>query len=248
MPPPQDARPAEKPAPQPTDDRWTSELIPVFDVGLQAFNTWYCRPRLTKADGSVVVDDVLLAEGMGERAVNEKTLAGNMMQTITVAATHARRLAHQDGDATLIVPINGAALTYKDIAGTFSSACRQLEADIRRMLVFEVTNVADTVRMSYLDDIAIILHLFCKAYIGRVTPKSQDFKIFATCNYAGVSLPLMDKPWPADKVGPYLSAFVTRAQKSRLSAYVHGVGSPAIAEAATTAGAHFIDGVAVRPR
>ncbi|MBF0561130.1 MAG: hypothetical protein HQL37_03730 [Alphaproteobacteria bacterium] len=225
------------------------EYIPVFDTGEQAFTTWYCRPKRVKADGTLVAEDILLSEGLEDRAVNEKLVSTNMIRTLDGAVSLGRRLFNRgEAAATILVPINGMALTRKEIVGAFTNACRRIEDEIKAMLIFEVTNIADTVRMSYLDDIAIILFLFCRGYIGRISPKITDLRIFGTCNYHGVSLPLMDKPWPAATVNPYLTNFVANAQSNRLKAYLHGVGTPAIAEMATIAGVNFLDGIAMRPK
>jgi len=222
------------------------DFVPIFDHRHDKFDTLYCFPKMTKADGSLVADDALLGEGSGGRVVNEKLLIKNMEGTLQAGMQKAKQIAASGEDIKIIIPINGLALLVKAVAVEFSNICRPLDDAVRQAVIFEVTNIVDVNRMSFLDDIAIVLFPFCLTYGMRVLPSMRDFSICATCNYSGVALDLKNKPWPAKDVGAHLTNFAKATEANRLKAYVHGIATPELMAAAIEAGVRFIDGAAVK--
>ncbi|MBF0304318.1 MAG: hypothetical protein HQL41_01520 [Alphaproteobacteria bacterium] len=221
--------------------------VPVHDNRDDAWDTIYLRPRLDRPEGAIE-DEALLGLGWEERQRNVKAVTRTMLDVVEAGFDTAYRLIEAgEAQTKVIVPLFGAAFVDKSVASAFTEACKAQPPDVHRRIVFEVTGVGDEVAMSWLDDVAIVLHLFCLSYTCRVTPRSRNFTFHATCNYSGVSLDLANKPWPVDRVGPFLVDFVAKCKIARLRAYVHGVGSAELAAAAIEAGVRFMDGSAVRP-
>lgn len=123
-------------------------------------------------------------------------------------------------------------LALKEVAAEFAVECRQFEDDLKGLLVVEVFNFPMKLDIGLLDDIAVILHAFSPVYLARPNPGWTDFRVFANCNFQGVALDLRNKPWPVDKVAPYLQEFVNSARANRLPVYLHGVATSQIADAA----------------
>jgi len=219
------------------------DSVPIVDARTAVRHGFYCIPHRSNAEGNVVRGDPLLTEGEGKRKINTAVLARNVCLTVRTTVDHMRRAGDEEG--VFVIPINGKALSFKDIASDFTAECKGIEKELIERIIFEVVNVDDSVTMSYLDDIAIILYSYCHIYIAKVSLNVSHLSFFATCNYAGISLDLMGKAWPADKVGAYFQQFQERAETNRLLTYVHGIGTPEIAEASRAAGINFIDGKAV---
>lgn len=221
--------------------------VPVRDNRTDAWDTLYLRPRLEGAQGAIE-DEALLGLGWEERQRNVKGVTRTMLAVLEAGFGTARRLIDEGAsDTKVIVPLFGAAFVDKSVASAFTEACKAQPRAIHEQIVFEVTGVDDEVAMSWLDEVAIVLYLFCLSYICRVSPRSRNFSFQATCNYAGVSLDLGNKPWPVDRVGPFLAEFAVKCEAARLKAYVHGVGTAELAAAAVAAGVRYMDGAAVRP-
>jgi hypothetical protein len=226
---------------------FSMDFLPVFDGREGEVNTLYCRPTARSADGTVVADTDLLALGMSATVPRPRLTVRAMLHTMDMAAARAGLMVNAGDPRKLIVPVNGVALARKDIASALTERCREFGRDVAQTLIFEVTNTETGASLGVLDEIAIILYPFCLTYSARILPKAQDLKLYASCNYAGVALHMKDKPWPMKAVGGYFDDFTARTEAQRLKAYCHGLGTPALVEAALSAGVRFVSGPGVGP-
>lgn len=226
---------------------FTVDFLPVYDGRAGRVNTLYCRPSATTPEGGTAADEELLALGTGGRGGMSDVVVRTMLHTLDMAAARAGMMRAGGDGRKLIVPVNGAALARREIASVLTERCRELSREITQALIFEVTNAEDDTSLSVLDEIAIILHPFCLTYSARIKPKTQDLKLYATCNYTGIALHLKDKPWPMKAVGGYFADLTQRTEASRLKAYCHGLGTPELVEAALSAGVRFVSGPGVKP-
>lgn len=225
---------------------FTVDFLPVYDGREERVNTLYCRPSATGPDGRSIADEDLLALGTTGRSLKPDIVTRTMLHTVDMAAARAGMMVNSGDDRKLIVPVNGTALAHRDIASALTERCRELSRDVTQVLIFEVTNAEDDKSLSVLDEIAIILYPFCLTYSARIKPKTQDLKLYASCNYTGIALHLKDKPWPMKAVGGYFEDLTRRAEASRLKAYCHGLGSPDLVDAALNAGVRFVCGPGVK--
>lgn len=217
----------------------------VLDNRTNAHNTWYCLPYRENEDGTRIEDEALLSQGMEGRSIVERIVLDNMLGTIDHALSKAMAIHAESRDEVIIVPINGAALLYKNIATEFTAHCKKVPPAVLQLVIFEVVNSADESTMSFLDEIAVILYLFCLTYSCRISPATPDYTYYATCNYSAVSFWLGNRNWPLAKLSPLLTLMAQKAEKSRLKIYLHGVGSAPIRDAAAQAGIHYLDGNAI---
>lgn len=221
------------------------QTLPVVDCRTEAVNTVYLRPTGVDRTITPLVDEELLAVGTYDASGATNTINRTLMLTMEAAVERATALIRQSPDVKCIVPVNGAALHDKDTATQFTNYCRSYARHLSQTLIFEVVCISGSNAMSYLDEIAIILYPFCLTYSARITPKTQDLRLYATCNYSGIALDLKDKPWPMKAVGSYFDDLVRRSEQHRLKAYCHGLGSPELADAARQAGVRYLSGSGV---
>lgn len=226
------------------DEHRSHAYVPVYDNREGQFNTLYCRPRLVLTDGTTLNDDRVLMRGWEEKPRVERIVA-DMLPTLTAGFSKAAKLAAEGSETCVIVPVHGMALTHKEIASEFTAACKAFPRESHQRVIFEVLGMTEEQSISFLDDVAIVLYSFCLTYGARVSPKAPNFKYYATCNYTGVSLAMLDREWPADKVRGYFERFVAGAEASRLKSYVHGVGTAEIKAITSECGVRFVSGVAV---
>lgn len=222
---------------------------PVLALAEGQIHRLYAEPRLARSEGGELIDEEFLKQGSDSRSANTKQLAASHAFVVRQAG---RKLAELEADgnaaAKVIVPLSGVALMHRDVAGRFTEECRAIPRAAYSRLIFEITGLTDESKMSYLDDLAIILHAFCDQYIARITPTLPDPKIFSTCNYAALTLHLMDKPWPIAALRPQLTRMVERARNARLETILYGVGTDEILEMAREIGFDFAGGAAVERR
>lgn len=221
------------------------DFLPVVDTEAGIVSAYYCRPHLGKPDGGILVDEDVLALGTDGQAINDNLVVKTMLATLTAGVAKARKLVLQGSEAKVLLPINGAALIMKQVAAEFANFNRHLEEPVRQSIAYEVTNINDDQKLSYLDDIAIVLYPFCATYGARASLKTANYKVYSACNYNNISINLLDKPWPVQQLETYLQNYANLTGASRLNAYVHGLGTPALAEAAMAAGLRFLSGKGV---
>lgn len=220
-------------------------FIPVFDNRTGMFNTLYCRPALRKHDGSRLDDADFLSMGSVGKAFDEALLVRNMKIVVGAGLRKAERLAAETSDTKVITPICGVALAHKSVAAEFTKLCHSASQKGRSNIIFEVTSISDRQKMSFIDEIAILLLPFCAACQVRVPLSAVDIKMFAACRYAGISVDLQNKPWPLDVVGGHMKTFFTRTESSGLKLYVHGIGNQSLAGYLRGVGARFLSGKGV---
>ncbi len=230
--------------PSVSDADFKCDFIPVIDAMTGETMAYYCRPSGPGADGAALSDEAFLASGSKEdQSLDAAPAITNMRLTLDAAFQKARELA--GGGAGLIAPINGQGLANETMANIFTSVCQENGKDAVGDIVFEVTNASDQATMDFLDELAVVMFPFCKAYTARVPLDVPDVKVYCTCNYAGVAIDLENKPWTGEEVGDRLAALVQMAEGANLKAHVHGIGTEEVLSIAQAAGAHLIDGDAV---
>lgn len=205
----------------------------------------YCIPVASNKQGGRIFGDDVLLEGSRQRALDQKTLARSTQKILRDAAGHLRSAANRGEAPRLVVPLNGMALGVRAVADAFATECRDLEKGFRDQLTFEVFNLPKGASLSQVDDIAILLYSFCRQYLARPKPGKPEFKVFANCNFSGISLNLQDKSWPVERLTPFLGDFVEGAKHNRLVTYLHGVGTGDVAEVAVQCGINYMDGKVV---
>ncbi|MEO5336382.1 MAG: hypothetical protein H7841_05760 [Magnetospirillum sp. WYHS-4] len=191
-------------------------------------------------------DDAVLGDGLNGDRVNSALLLSDMSWTTYHGIKKAEELLNQGSDIKVIVPINGVALTYKPIASEFVRLCKSVPERVWSSTIFEVTNVNNVERMSFLDDIAVILYSFCLTFGARILPTCRDLKIYSTCNYSGVALTMGNRPMDVEKIRPFLRDFAERTERCRLKAYLHDIATPEIVDLARETGIRFVDGNVVK--
>ena len=224
-----------------TKSKVEANFLPVFDCQNDGISAYYCSPYRTSASGTVR-DEALLSVGMDERSINHAIVQENMIETIRRGVTKATTLQYEGGGEKVIIPINGSALVYKEIATEFTALCKGIQAEILQSVIFEVTNVSDDSSMSFLDEGAIILYLFCHKYSCRISPATLNFSYYATCNYSSVAFSLGNKEWPIEKISGPLRRIGLMAEASRLNVCLHGVATDEIRSAALASKIQYIDG------
>lgn len=189
-----------------------------------------------------IEDEALLPIGMNERGVNHAIVIESMVETIKRGVTKATKVFYDGGDQKFIIPVNGSALVHKEIAIEFMSHMKGVTADILKSITFEVTNVSDDSSMSFLDEVAIMLYIFCHTYSCRISPAILNFSYYATCNYSSVAFSLGNKEWPIDKISGPLRRIGLMAEANRLKVYLHGVATDDIKAAALASKIQYLDG------
>ncbi|MBF0248316.1 MAG: hypothetical protein HQL36_09650 [Alphaproteobacteria bacterium] len=222
-----------------------ARFFPVFDNTQQRFVGYYCLPRRTLDDGKVVSDEMLLSQGMDVKSVNTALVVENMLGTVRRGFAKALAQVNEGNGKLVIIPINGAALVRKEIATEFTAFCKTVPQEVFQAVVFEVTNVSDASAMSFLDEVAIVLYLFCATYSCRISPLTQNYSFYATCNYASVTLALGGQKLPVEKLGPHLQRVSQKAETSRLDVYLHGVPDTETKAAVERSGIRYMDGPGV---
>lgn len=220
-------------------------LRPIIDAASREAVACYFEPALPGRDGGVLTGDDALLDGSGGRALNQKVLAKNTSAVLGSAAMEFNSPEFKGLGLPVIVPLNAAAFVVNHVANAFTKTCRELEEVFSGHIIFEAMNFPEPLTLAAVDDLAILLFPFSDRYLARPHLGAKDFKVFANCNFYGVSLHLQDKPWPVDKVIPHLENFVAKAKANRLPAYLHGAGTGAIVDAALAAGCDFVDGAAI---
>lgn len=218
--------------------------VPVFDTRNSVVNTLYFRPTGVDRTIRPVEDEDLLAVGTYDLSGGDP-IARTMMLTLEAAIEKIPAFLRLAPDVKCIIPVNAALLQNRDTASQFTTFCRTHARHLTSALIFEVVNITGDQGMSHLDEIALLLYPFCLTYSARIAPKTQDLRLYASCNYSGIALDLKGKPWPMKAVGGYFEDLVSRSEQHRLKAYCHGLGSPDLAEAAQQAGIRFLSGPGV---
>lgn len=226
---------------------WSFNFLQVYDGREESCNTLYCYPHATKPSGEVIFDEELLNIGLGEKAVDKTALISGIVLTAKAVHEKLTALSASGDNSKVIVPINGAALAHKDVATEFVSVYKKFSTEMRKCIVFEVTNLTQN-SMSYADDIALLMYAYCYTYEMRVplsilNPKNlHNFSMFSTCNYSGICISLKNRNWPTSTLFPYLKLFATMTEQSSMKGYIHGVANKETFDYIKTLNIRFVDG------
>ena len=206
---------------------------------------FYCTPVFISAAGTAIFGDAVLTAGAEERILDQELLAKNVVGVVRQVAKYLHNSKLEGVDAKVILPINAEAMTVEPVASAFTNACREMLSQHNGQVVCEMMNFPAKFSIDYLDKLAILVYSFSHEYIARPNPAWTDFKIFANCNFQGVSFDLKNKAWPADKIQPHLEKFCKSANMNRLAPYLLGAATSEIQELAIDIGFKFVAGNAV---
>jgi hypothetical protein len=206
---------------------------------------FYCTPAYISADGTAVFGDALLTAGAEERILDQELLAKNVVGVVQQVAKYLHNSKLDGVNAKVVLPINAEAMTVEPVASAFINACREMLSEYNGQIVCEMMNFPAKFSIDYLDNLGILVYSYSPEYIARPNPAWTDFKIFANCNFQGVSFDLKNKAWPTDKIQPHLEKFCKSANMNRLTPYLLGAATPEIQSVAVDLGFKFVAGSAV---
>lgn len=210
---------------------------PIVDADGVHINTFRCRPYFRAVDGTVFGTEVVL----GHKGDIENTAARNAL-VLKLAFKALTRARTQDDDVKLIVPINSVALASREGRIVIHHAFEELLESLRSLIIVEVLNLPEKVSIDSLSDITIPMIPFTQNFIAEPHPATEDFTVFANCNYQGMIFDVSSFGDDIQVQRDKLTDFWAAATKARLKLMVRNIGGQEIADMAVRLEAQGMDG------
>ena len=172
---PRPARPMPPAAPEP--EKFVHSFAPFWDVRLEAVATWRC---LTKPADSVTRTS---EEHIRNRLAQTLSAIGRSMSVLS------RRLRQRDR-FLLSIPIGHELLSSPIARMELAYTCRNLPAEVRPYVLFEITGLPQGVPHSRMSDFITVLRPFAKAVLVHVPPHNLSFDAYQGLGIHAVGIDL----------------------------------------------------------
>jgi hypothetical protein len=227
------------PAPQGTNpgdnkEEFSFSFAPLWDTRREAITTWRCRAR--KA-----------LPGAPCRGGFTK-LKDDLTRTLALLHHASRVLAEriERGERFLIdIPLPYDMLSAPLGRMELGAACRELPADYRAFLTFEISDMPQGVPHSRINELVTAIKPFCKAVFAQVPYREGSYTPFqaAGINAIGVALPRYGRT--TSELREEIYRLSAAARKMALMSYLLDVDRLDLTAMACDAGINFIAGSVV---
>jgi hypothetical protein len=215
----------------PAKDEYSINFVPLWDARREAITTWRCRARKTLPG----------APGLGGITKLKDDLTRTLALLHRASAVLADRI--EKGDRFLIdVPLPYDMLSAPLGRMEFGAACRELPADYRAFLTFEISDMPPGVPHSRVNELVTAIKPFCKAVFAQVPYKEGSYTPFqaAGINAIGMAIPRYGRTTSELREEIYRLASATR--KMAVLSYLLDVDRLDLLGMACDAGIGFIAG------
>jgi hypothetical protein len=234
-----DSRNGERGAPvqaqqQPTHDtrhEYSFSFIPLWDTRREAITTWRCRTRKILPG----------TPDLGGFAKLRDDLTRTLASLHHAGSVLADRI--EQGDRFLIdLPVPYVVLSAPLGRMEFVSACRDLPADYRAFLTFEISDMPQGVPHSRINELVTAIKPFCKAVFAQVPYGGGGYTAFqaAGLNAIGMALPRYGRTASEMREEMYRPA--TASRKLAMISYLLDVERLDLVAICCDAGINFISG------
>jgi hypothetical protein len=216
------------------------KYAPVRRAGAAEIDAFRCLPVFRTADGQEFGAGVVL----GHKGDIESTAQRNaaILRLIFKALVRAQA---QGARVDVIVPVNSVALANRAGATVIHDVFAELDAECHAALVIDIFNLPVRVSIDSLSDITIPMLPYTQRFIAHPHPETEDFTVFANCNYRGVALDMDDVEGDGPAQLDALTDFWAEATRRRLGLCVQNAPDQAIVDAAGRWEALYVDGAPI---
>ena len=206
---------------------------PTWNVAARVVASYLLRPTIS-----------LGSAGKAPREVRTADLSPNMAGEAAVAmlAYAADIIARRQAVVALHAPIALAAVTYSASRYRVLNALRDLQPEVRRLLILDLVDLTEGLPQSRLEEVVSVLAPCCRTVLARAPSETADVRVWRRCGLSGVTLDC-GRLDPADtRAQPRLSAFAQRAAEAKLSCVGYNLPDRTLMLAAWAAGFTHVGG------
>lgn len=209
---------------------------PTWNVGARVVASFLLRPSIWLTEGE-------LPERPAECGELSPTLAGE------VAASGLAFAAELIGEAGIQValhaPLSLNALTYSASRYRLLHTLRELEPQVRRFLILEITDLSEGLPQSRLTELVAMLSPFCRAVLARAPSEMADVRAWRGCGLSGVTLDCRRLEATDRDAQHRLATFVRRAAEASTACVGYGLPTSSLMLAAWASGFTHLGGPAL---
>lgn len=209
----------------------------VFDPQGDESHVYRCVPILG------IGENIPVGKGLLECQGDRDDVARRNVAVLKLAFAEIAQAFQRGERARLIVPVSAEGLKSKAGANLIVAAFRELEPDIRAAVIPDLFGFAAEPMLGDVEDVIIPLLPFFESFIGQPHEATDDFTVFANCNFQGVTRDLEGMEWSVDDAMRELKEFWAVASSRRLDIYLQGVSSLGPADLAKRYNAKGMDGL-----
>ena len=208
---------------------------PTWNIGARVVASYFLRPSMWLAVGDEA-----------PRPVECKDLPAHLAgEVATNGVDYAAKLLREAGaQVALHAPLPLNAVTYSTSRLRLLQLLRDLEADVRRFLILEITELSGGFPQGRLTEVVGMLSPYCRAVLARAPSEGADVRAWRGCGLNGVTLECGSLDPTDRRAQQRLAVFARRAAEGSLACVGYGLPSSSLMLAAWASGFTHIGGVA----
>ncbi|GAB6051692.1 hypothetical protein JCM17960_05120 [Magnetospira thiophila] len=213
---------------------------PMWYVKRKVITTYLCVPALSDENSSFRCGYNVLP-----KPSDPKQIAYLDNATARRLGLEFRRLAQNNMDPLLSMPVHYETLFNPQSKVAFIRTCHQHLATKRNRVVFELVGLPEGIPFSHLQDMTHALRPLGRAIMGRMRRGVVKLPFHKQAGLHGVGIDISTGGHSEDGIIQEFNAFASVAAENDLRTYVHGIASLSQSTAAVCAGFDYVDGYAI---
>jgi len=199
-----------------------------------------CRPARLDGDGCLLVG----GKAMPEARPGPTNLKLDLVALRKVVRDLESMPEHARG-AVIVLPMHLQTLSRPKLRAEFLAIAGNIHMELRQHLLLEIIGVTDATPPTTLMAGISALRPFCRDILVRTRLEARILRLLRGMQVKSVGVDLSNLPLQEAETFRRMNLFNTRARKTRLTTFAHGVPTRSLLSGAVGAGFRYLDGAAV---
>jgi hypothetical protein len=209
---------------------------PTWNVGARVVASFLLRPSILLAEGDNAPRPATCGE-LSPIAAGEVAVSG---------ISYAAELIGETGvQVALHAPVPANAIAYSTSRYRLLHALRNLNPQVRRFLILEITDLSDGLPQSPLMEMVGMLAPHCRAVLARAPSENSDVRAWRGCGLSGVTVDCRHLNAADRGAQDRLATFARRAAGASLACVGYGLPTSSLMLAAWASGFTHLGGPAL---
>ncbi|NQV48680.1 MAG: hypothetical protein HQ504_12990 [Rhodospirillaceae bacterium] len=210
---------------------------PMWNTEHKAISAYCCIPARIDSNGSTLIGGAAMPLGHAspENAILDQFVLQRIVSDLIKIGRDKRKMF-------LVEPVHYITLNDPKLHAPFLELCRHIPQELRKLLIFEVLGLPDSLPSTILARIMLALKPFGGAVSVRRRLDASDLAQLHDMGVNAVGADISNYAAPEEKIIKQMAGFCESASMANLHTYIHGLRSVSLISSALGAGFTYVDG------
>lgn len=210
---------------------------PMWNTKHKVISAYCCIPARIDSSGSTLIGGAAMPLGHAspENAILDQFVLQRIVSDLIKIGSDKRKMF-------LVEPVHYITLNNPKLHAPFLELCRHIPQELRKLLIFEVLGLPDSLPSTILARIMLALKPFSGSVSVRRRLDASDLAQLHDMGVNAVGADISNYAADEEKIIKQMAGFCESASIANLYTYIHGLKSVSLISSALGAGFAYVDG------